>query len=155
MCFQIEWNKHNNARSTLWLQGPYSPPCRDFSCNRSHCSGKTSTPCTQDGFLVQVTIYRRLLIVRDDHLDKSETYDISQLVREYEAWIIVFDLLSLATLKYLWINFVWKIIEQIIANRIRLHLENKRNQYQQKCNNFWYQLYQHTKMSCYLIKLHY
>ena len=25
------------------------PPCRDFSCNRSHSSGKTSTPCTQDG----------------------------------------------------------------------------------------------------------
>ena len=27
--------------------------------------------------LVQVTIYRRLLIGRDDHLDQSETYDIS------------------------------------------------------------------------------
>ena len=27
--------------------------------------------------LVQVTIYRRLLIGRDDHLDQSEAYDIS------------------------------------------------------------------------------
>ena len=31
---------------------------------------------------VQVTIYSRLLIGRDDHLDHSEAYDISQLVRE-------------------------------------------------------------------------
>ena len=28
-------------------------------------------------FLVQVTIYRRLLIGRDGHLDQSEAYDIS------------------------------------------------------------------------------
>ena len=27
--------------------------------------------------LVQVTIYRRLLIGRDGHLDQSETYDLS------------------------------------------------------------------------------
>ena len=33
--------------------------------------------------LVQVTIYRRLLIGRDGHLDQSEAYDISSLVREY------------------------------------------------------------------------
>ena len=33
--------------------------------------------------LVQVTIYRRLLIGRDGHLDQSEAYDISCLVREY------------------------------------------------------------------------
>ena len=29
------------------------------------------------GILVQVTIYRRLLVGRDDHLDQSEAYDIS------------------------------------------------------------------------------
>ena len=28
-------------------------------------------------FLVQVTIYRRLLIGRDGHLDQSEAYDVS------------------------------------------------------------------------------
>ena len=33
--------------------------------------------------LVQVAIYRRLLIGRDGHLDQSEAYDISQLVRKY------------------------------------------------------------------------
>ena len=33
--------------------------------------------------LVHVAIYRRLLIGRDGHLDQSEAYDISQLVREY------------------------------------------------------------------------
>ena len=33
--------------------------------------------------LVQATIYRRLLIGRDGHLDQSEAYDILQLVREY------------------------------------------------------------------------
>ena len=33
--------------------------------------------------LVQVTIYRRLLIGRDGRLDQSKAYDISQLVREY------------------------------------------------------------------------
>ena len=32
--------------------------------------------------LVQVTIYRKLRIGRDGHLDQSEAYDISQLVRE-------------------------------------------------------------------------
>ena len=31
----------------------------------------------------QDTIYRRLRIGRDVHLDQSEAYDISQLVREY------------------------------------------------------------------------
>ena len=38
---------------------------------------------TRVRILVQVTIYRRLLIGRDGHLDQSEAYDISQLVREY------------------------------------------------------------------------
>ena len=33
--------------------------------------------------LVQVTINRRPLIGRDGHLDQSEAYDLSQLVREY------------------------------------------------------------------------
>ena len=33
--------------------------------------------------LVQVVIYRRLWIGRDGHLDQYETYDISQLAREY------------------------------------------------------------------------
>ena len=33
--------------------------------------------------LVQVTIYRRLLIGRDGHIDQSEAYDISKLVRKY------------------------------------------------------------------------
>ena len=32
---------------------------------------------TWSGILVQVTIYRRLLIGRDGHLDQSEAYDIS------------------------------------------------------------------------------
>ena len=36
-----------------------------------------------DRIFVQVTIYRRLLIGRDGHLDQSEAYDIAQLVREY------------------------------------------------------------------------
>ena len=36
--------------------------------------------------LVQVTINRRLLIGRDGHLDQSEAYDLSQLVREYGSW---------------------------------------------------------------------
>ena len=33
--------------------------------------------CTWPRILVQVTIYRRLLIGRDGHLDQSEAYDIS------------------------------------------------------------------------------
>ena len=38
---------------------------------------------------VQVTIYRRLLIGRDGHLDQSEAYDISYLIREYgPRWTI-------------------------------------------------------------------
>ena len=40
--------------------------------------------------LVQVTIYRRLRIGRDGHLDQSEAYDISQLVREYGPCIAWF-----------------------------------------------------------------
>ena len=40
--------------------------------------------------LVEVTIYRRLLIGRDGHLDQSEAYDISLLVREYEPrWRLI------------------------------------------------------------------
>ena len=31
----------------------------------------------RDRIVVQVTIHPRLLIGRDDHLDQSETYDIS------------------------------------------------------------------------------
>ena len=33
--------------------------------------------CIRARILVQVTIYRRLLIGRDGHLDQSEAYDIS------------------------------------------------------------------------------
>ena len=40
--------------------------------------------------LVQVTINCRLLIGRDGHLDQSEAYDLSQLVREYEAQACVY-----------------------------------------------------------------
>ena len=39
--------------------------------------------------LVQVTIYRRFLIGRDDNLDHSEAYEISWLVREYATWTFV------------------------------------------------------------------
>ena len=42
-----------------------------------------SIPRAMARILVQVAIYRRLLICRDGHLDQSEAYDISQLVREY------------------------------------------------------------------------
>ena len=39
--------------------------------------------------LAQVTIYRRLLIGRDSHLDQSEAYDISLLVREYGPGFLI------------------------------------------------------------------
>ena len=39
--------------------------------------------------LLQVAIYRRLLIGRNGHLDQSEAYDISQLVREYGTCISI------------------------------------------------------------------
>ena len=39
--------------------------------------------------LVQVTIHRRLGIGRDGHLDQSQAYDVSQLVREYGPCIIL------------------------------------------------------------------
>ena len=45
--------------------------------------GDRDSPRCWAHILVQVTIYRRLLIGRDGHLDQSEAYDISQLVREY------------------------------------------------------------------------
>ena len=42
--------------------------------------------------LVQVTIYRRIRIGRDGHLDQSEAYEISYLVREYgPRYIAVFS----------------------------------------------------------------
>ena len=44
-----------------------------------------TTCCVKDGILVQVTINRRLLIGRDGHLDQSEAYDSSLLVREYRG----------------------------------------------------------------------
>ena len=50
----------------------------------AHFSSKGLLPSGfRDRILVQVTIYRRLRISRDVHLDQSEAYDISQLVREY------------------------------------------------------------------------
>ena len=39
--------------------------------------------------LVHDTIYRRLLIGRDGHLDQSEAYDISWLVRQHCASVII------------------------------------------------------------------
>ena len=38
--------------------------------------------------LLQVTIYRRLWIGRDGHLDQSEAYDISQRVRQCGPWVV-------------------------------------------------------------------
>ena len=43
----------------------------------------TFTLCSRGRILVKSTIYRSLLIGRDGHLDQSEAYDISYLVREY------------------------------------------------------------------------
>ena len=40
--------------------------------------------------LVQVTIYRRLRIGRDGHLDQSEAYDISNIVREDGPWCLYY-----------------------------------------------------------------
>ena len=37
----------------------------------------------------QFAIYRRLRIGRDDHLDQSEAYDISQLAREKGSFISI------------------------------------------------------------------
>ena len=37
--------------------------------------------CIWTRILVQFTMYRRLRIGRDGHLDQTEAYDISQLVR--------------------------------------------------------------------------
>ena len=51
--------------------------------------------------LVQVTIYRRLLIGRDGHLDQSEAYNISYLVREYGVWCEAFFTLRCLTLTLL------------------------------------------------------
>ena len=41
------------------------------------------TLCYQGCIFVQVTIYRRILSGRYDHLEQSEAYDISYLVQEY------------------------------------------------------------------------
>ena len=42
-----------------------------------HARGSRGQRTKRDRILVQVTIYRRLLIGRDGHLDQSEAYDIS------------------------------------------------------------------------------
>ena len=44
-------------------------------CDQSLCGGYP--PESKARILVQVTIYRRLRIGRDGHLDQSEAYDIS------------------------------------------------------------------------------
>ena len=44
---------------------------------------KTINKCYMARILVQVMIYHRLVIGRDGHLDQSQAYDISLLVREY------------------------------------------------------------------------
>ena len=41
------------------------------------CGERCITCYSRVRILEQVTIYRRLLIGRDDHLDQSEAYDIS------------------------------------------------------------------------------
>ena len=43
----------------------------------------------QGRYFNKVMIYRRLLIGRDGHLDLSEDFDISQLVREYTARTLI------------------------------------------------------------------
>ena len=66
---------------------------------------------TWDRILVQVTIYRRLLIGRDGHLDQSEAYDISELVREYGpglAWLVKCKSTWLCTLKIRLAIYIFK-----------------------------------------------
>ena len=52
-----------------------------FSDTDSDCCVSTVLLC-RSRILVQATVYRRLLIGRDGHLDQSSAYDISQLVQE-------------------------------------------------------------------------
>ena len=64
-----------------WGSNPRSPIFQAGSFN--HC---TRAPA-------QVTVYLRLWIDRDGHLDQSEAYDLSLLVREYRPWPYLSDVL--------------------------------------------------------------
>ena len=59
----------------LQLIGYYALPCK---WNGSDCNSRR--------ILVHGTMYRRLRIGRDCHLDQSEADAISKLVREYGPW---------------------------------------------------------------------
>ena len=50
---------------------------RHVSSEQITCDNCMSRQLTRARILVQVAIYRRLLIGRDGHLDQSEAYDIS------------------------------------------------------------------------------
>ena len=56
--------------SMLWVHGHHN-------CFNFFSAGSSTYIRFWARILVQVTIYRRLLIGRDDHLDQSEAYDIS------------------------------------------------------------------------------
>ena len=62
-----------------------SPSLRITVCSCKSVIGALRKVVLSRGIiLVQVTIYRRLLIGRDGHLDQSEANDISKFVREYD-----------------------------------------------------------------------
>ena len=56
-----------------------------------------------------ITIYRRLLIGRDGHLDQSEAYDISELVREYGPCLVSlpFDIMFICLMLMIVLLLVW------------------------------------------------
>ena len=65
--------------SQLMNPGVNWDPAATASIHLSKCTVRVSARAqgTWGRILVQVTIYRRLLIGRDGHLDQSEAYDIS------------------------------------------------------------------------------
>ena len=75
---QVEWTQ--NQRAALQIPKDSIWSLFKYKCNQLLLSGFESTAalmCACARILVQVMIYCRLRIGRDDNLDQSEAYDIS------------------------------------------------------------------------------
>ena len=61
----------------LWVKGRGGYADNRLAEPNNSSSSVVDWFCLRARILIQVTIYRRLLIGRDGHLDQSEAYDIS------------------------------------------------------------------------------
>ena len=79
---QVNKTRGHFPADTVYIIPTVQPPPAEFLVRTvkslvMNSQGFSTNPFAWAGILVQVTINRRLLIGRDDHLDQSEAYGLS------------------------------------------------------------------------------